>query len=125
MKSKFNPIIVAFAIPAIAIILALAFIFLKKTKNSSSAEELPYAAFLENPQAFFGNSYKLSAQIDSQLAFDEGKGRILSLRTSSNAKISVFLPKSVPANLYPGQWYNLYVDVDQSGMMIVRGLEKY
>lgn len=125
MKQKFNPIIIAFAIPAAAIIFALAFILLKKANVVSASEEFPYAAYMQSPKSVEGNSYMMRAQIDSQLAFQPGVGRILSVRIPSGARLSVFMPDGKGGNLQVGQRYNLYVGIGNDGMIAVNGLEKY
>lgn len=125
MKSKFNPILIAFAIPAAAVVFALVFISLKKANVLESGEDFPASSFLESPGAFQGNSYVLRAQIDSQLVFNPRKGRILSVRTADGKRLSVFLPAGKGDNLQVGQRYNLKVAVDRDGLIVVKGMEKY
>lgn len=124
MKSKFNPIIIAFAIPLVAVVLALVFIFMKKTKISSSIE-FPVAAFCENPQSLFGNKYTLSAEIDSRIAVSETSGQILSVRSLSGSKLAVYIPTEFKGDIHVGQKYNLFVEISESGQIVVMGLEKY
>ena len=124
MKSKFNPIIIAFAIPLVAVVLALVFIFMKKTKISSSAE-FPVASFCASPQSLFGNKYTLSAEIDSLIAGSEKDGRMLAVRSLSGSKLAVYIPTEIKDNIHVGQKYNLFVEIAESGQIVVRGLEKY
>jgi hypothetical protein len=125
MKQKINPIFIAFAIPALAVVFAVVFILLKKANVVSSSDEFPYATFLESPRSFEGNSYMMKAQIDSQLAYKPGSGKMLSVRTPQGARLSVFIPDQKGANLQVGQRYNLYVGINHDGLIVVNGLEKY
>ena len=117
--------IIAFAIPAAAMLFALIFIFLKKTNVVNNAEEFPYAAYLDSPRSFDGNSYLMKAQIDSQLAYNQAAGKMVSVRTPSGARFAVFVPEGRGANMQVGQKYNLYVSLDQNGVIIVNGMEKF
>ncbi len=123
MKKKFNPIIIAFLIPVIAVVLALVFILAKKTSPSSAAE-FPISSYLTDAQSLYGNKYVLRAQIDSVLASNE-RGRILSIRTTSGARLSVFIPSSLQNNIHTGQRYDLYVNILEDGLINVNGMEKY
>jgi hypothetical protein len=117
--------IIAFAIPVAAMLFALVFIFLKKANVVNNAEEFPYATYLDSPRALDGNNYLIKAQIDSQLAYNQSAGKMVSVRTPSGARFAVFVPEGRGTNMQVGQKYNLYVNIDQNGVIIVNGMEKF
>ena len=123
MNAKFNPMIIAFAIPAAAVAMALGFIFLKKT--GITADEFPAGAYLSNPQSLSGNKYSLKAQIVSRLVHRDGVGSIMEVRTPGGEKLALFVPESLPSNPQTGQRYNFNIAVTSSGQIAASGMEKY
>lgn len=124
MKSKFNPVIIAIAIPLFAAAFALASVLYKKSASAKS-DVFPVGAYVENPASFFGNKYILKAQVDSQLAYKENAGRLLCVRTPGGSRVAVIVPAEVDKNIQAGQKYGFDVEVMQDGSLIARGLEKF
>lgn len=125
MKSKYTPILIAVAIPIVAIVFALTSIFLKKTIASDSPTEIfPMSIYMQNPTSLAANKYRLNAQVDSQLAANS-IARILSVRLSSGGRLALIVPESIKANIMAGQRYNFSVDVKTDGAIVVTSLEKF
>jgi len=75
-----------------------------------------------------GNVYRLDCQIEQQLSFVEGKGRILAVKPTDTARgagrISVFVPLNGGNNFEVGQRYKFKVRVSRD-LLVVEELEKF
>ncbi len=124
MKKNLNPIIIAVAIPIVAIIFAVGSALYKRQATSNSAM-FPADAYIENPTSFFGNKYLLKAQVDSQLAYKEGAGRLLCVKMQNGSRVAIIVPTEIGKNIQAGQKYGFDVEVMQDGSLVTRGLEKF
>lgn len=116
------PILLGAAFVVVVIALMLRF----KGGDYSGLEVLPTADYLEKPGNFLGNTYKLSAQIDSQIKWEKGVGRILAVQAESGtARLPVFVGESVGENLHIGQRYEMRVRIEEGGLVYVESLRKY
>lgn len=92
----------------------------------SGLEALPVDDYLEKPRNFLGNTYQVAGQIDSQIEWEEGLGRILAVEAAGAAsRIPVFVPDAVEQNLYVGQRYNMRVNIRKGGLIYVEDLRKF
>lgn len=92
----------------------------------SGLEELPVDDYLKRPGNLLGNTYVISAQIDSQIEWEEGVGRILAVEADgSTARVPVFVPDSVGENLYVGQRYKMRASIRKGGLIYVENLRKF
>lgn len=92
----------------------------------SRLEVLPVDEYLKRPGNFLGNNYLLSAQIDSQIEWQEGIGRILAVETEdSKSRLPVFVPESAGKNLHVGQRYEMHVTIRKGGLIYVEDLRKF
>lgn len=83
-------------------------------------------SYLKQPGNFLGNTYAISAQIDSQLEWREGVGRILAVRCeNSESRIPVFVPVTAGNNLHVGQRYEMRVSIRKGGLIYVENLRKF
>ncbi|MCU0794014.1 MAG: hypothetical protein MUE42_14445 [Opitutaceae bacterium] len=90
-------------------------------------EVFPVNAYLESPDNLQGNRYVLSAEIDAQLEWREGVGRLLSVRAlgdASDVRLPVFIADSLQANLMVAQRYELTLTVRRGGLLYVTALRK-
>jgi len=75
-----------------------------------------------------GNVYRLDCQIEHQLSFVEGKGRILAVKPTDIARragrISVFVPLNGGNNFEVGQRDKFKVRVSRD-LLVVEELEKF
>jgi hypothetical protein len=89
-------------------------------------EALPIDNYLQKPGDFLGNRYLLRAQINEQLKWEKGLGRVLAVvAEGSTARLPVFVPESVGENLHVGQRYELQAIIEQGGLIYVEALRKY
>ena len=94
--------------------------------KSSDLELMPIDTYLQKPGDFLGNRYMLRVQIDEQLKWEKGLGRVLAVvADGSNVRIPVFVPESASDNLHVGQRYELHVIIEQGGLIYVEALQKY
>ncbi|MGA2052510.1 MAG: hypothetical protein ABSH19_04280 [Opitutales bacterium] len=122
---KINPILIAFLIPLVVIIAALIFLVVRKTTHESG-EQFDYAAYIKAPENFLGNHYNLDAQVESQLAWDEGFGKLLVVRpVNGSGRISVFVPDTLGENLNVGERFHMNIVIKDQGLINVESLEKY
>ena len=108
------------------VIVVVAFAWRYKGGEYSGLEALPVASYLDKPGDFLGNTYKLRAQIDSQIKWEKGVGRILAVRSERNgARLPVYVPELVGENLHIGQRYEMRVRIEEGGLVYVENLHKY
>lgn len=90
-----------------------------------TGEPFPVRAFLAAPDNLQGNRYELEAEIDAQLNWREGLGRIIAVRTlRDNARLPVFIADSMQTNLLVAQRYRFEVSVRKGGLLYVEHLKK-
>ena len=94
--------------------------------KSSDLELLPIDTYLQKPGDFLGNRYMLRVQIDEQLKWEKGLGRVLAVvAEGSEARLPVFVSESAGDNLHVGQRYELQAIIEQGGLIYVEALQKY
>ncbi len=94
--------------------------------NFSDSEPLPVDNYVKKPGDFLGNSYVLRAQIDEQIKWEKGLGRVLAVRVEgSDTPLPVFVPEGVTDNLHVGQRYEMEAIIEQGGLIYVEALRKY
>lgn len=82
--------------------------------------------YLQKPENFLGNTYRLTAQIDSQIEWEEGVGRILAVQSEgSSSRIPVFVPDAIEQNLHVGQRYEMRANIRNGGLIYVEELRKF
>jgi len=125
LSGKINPVLLAFLIPLVVIIAAVVLIVLRNHFHHS-LEALNVAAYQRSPNDLAGNHYNLDAQIDAQLKWDEGFGRIVSVKPlDGSGRLSVFVPDQLGSDLRVGQRFHLSVIVKDKGLIQVEALDKY
>ena len=95
----------------------------------SNLEEFPLAFYKQNPGGLQGNQYQLKAQIDRQLGWKQGVGRLLLVQVSSSGglvqKVPVFISEGTGPGVLPGQKFLMTVLVGADNLIIVENYEKY
>lgn len=90
-----------------------------------SGEPFPVRAFLSAPDNLQGNHYVLEAEIDQQINWREGIGRLIAVRTlRDDARLPLFIADSMKANLLVAQRYRFEVTVRKGGLLYVERLKK-
>jgi len=94
--------------------------------NFSDLETLPVKNYVNKPGDYLGNSYVLRAQIDEQIKWEKGLGRILAVVVEgADARLPIFVPEGVSDNLHVGQRYEMEVIIEKGGLIYVEALRKY
>jgi hypothetical protein len=92
----------------------------------SDLEVLPTESYMKKPGDFLGNTYTIRAQIDSQVKWEKGVGRILAVvPESGGSRLPVFVPDEVGGNLHIGQRYEMRARIEEGGLIYVESLRKY
>lgn len=100
--------------------------FLTRGSDFSNLENLPAEQYINKPADFLGNNYAIRAQIDSQINWKKGLGRILAVRPEgSSMRLPVFVPESVGGNIHIGQRFEMRVRIEEGGLIYVEALRKY
>lgn len=103
------------------------------TGCSERGERFPVETYLRSADNLQGNRYTLDAEIDAQLSWSEGTGRLIAVRpldTSTSGKgnathrIPVFIADSLHANLMVAQRYRFEILVQKGGLLNVTSLKK-
>jgi hypothetical protein len=92
-------------------------------------EVFPLAIYLQNPGGLQGNRYKTKAQIDRQLGWKPGVGRLILVQVTSDIglarKVPFFFPDGVGPGVLPGQKFLMTVLVAEENLVTVENYEKY
>lgn len=113
-------------IPAV-FLASLSLLFAACSKGGfSELETLPVDNYVKKPGDYLGNSYVLRAQIDEQIKWEKGLGRVLAVNLEgSERRLPVFVPEGVSDSLHVGQRYEMKAIIDKGGLIYVEALRKY
>lgn len=90
-----------------------------------SGEPFPVRTFFSAPDNLQGNRYVIEAEIDQQINWREGVGRLIAVRTlKDNVRVPIFISDSLKANLLVAQRYRFEITVRKGGLIYVEGLKK-
>lgn len=113
-------------IGAVLILVVLGALALSRIGGTPKLEAFPVDAYLESPGDFLGNSYSLKAQVNSQIKWEKGLGRILSVRPEgANTRLPIFVPEQNGKNLHVGQRFDMQILIEEGGLIYVEALHKY
>lgn len=97
--------------------------------SSSNEEPFPVSVYNESPDSLQGNRYQMKAQIDRQLGWRPGVGKIILVQASTAAglakKVPVYFPEELGATVLPGQKLLLKVHVGEMSLITVEAFEKF
>jgi hypothetical protein len=127
--SKIPPIFYALGIPVVVIVILLAVVLPRLAGGQfSDLSAFSVDGYRKDWATMQGNVYRLDCQIEQQLSFVEGKGRILAVKptdiTRGAGRISVFVPLNGGNNFEVGQRYKFKVRVSRD-LLVVEELEKF
>ena len=127
--SKIPPIFYALGIPVVVIVILLAVVLPRLAGGQfSDMSAFSVDGYRKDWVTMQGNVYRLDCQIEQQLSFVEGKGRILAVKptdiTRGAGRISVFVPLNGGNNFEVGQRYKFKVRVSRD-LLVVEELEKF
>ena len=127
--SKIPPIFYALGIPVVVMVILLAVVLPRLAGGQfSDLSAFSVDGYRKDWATMQGNVYRLDCQIEQQLSFVEGKGRILAVKptdiTRGAGRISVFVPLNGGNNFEVGQRYKFKVRVSRD-LLVVEELEKF
>jgi hypothetical protein len=126
--SKPNPLLLALGIPVTVILAVFVLLNLRSGGKFSNLTPFSPETYRKDWATLQGNAYVLACQVDKQLAFVEGSGRIISVKPIENSRGAGLLPVRVPAsiktNFESGQRYNLKLRV-RKDILEVEDLENF
>jgi hypothetical protein len=126
--AKPNPLLLALGIPA-AVLVFVAFVLITR-QGGKFAELPPFSpeAYRKDWATLQGNAYVFAGQVDRQLAYVEGSGRVLSVKPVDPAKgagaVPIRVPAALDANFESGQRYNFKLRVRRD-ILEVEDLETF
>ncbi len=126
MKFKATPVLVSVLIPLLSVAVALALIYLKKS-SQRAGDMFPYSQYMSSPESLSGNSYRLDARLNRQIASIPPSGRVVLVSDLKGVSpLAILVPDKLGGkNLSTGQQYRFYVDVKPGGKIIVSSMEKF
>ena len=121
-KAKISPIIII----GVSLLILAGMVFVLKGDKFAKLEAFPAASFLDGPTDFLGNEYLMRAQIDSQLKWKRGTGRLLAVTPEGiDSRIPVFIPDALEQNVQSGQRFEMFIRIEEGGLIYVEDLRKY
>ena len=126
--AKPNPLLLALGIP-VAVLVFVAFVLITR-QGGKFAELPPFSpeAYRKDWATLQGNAYVFAGQVDRQLAYVEGSGRVLSVKPVDPAKgagaVPIRVPAALDANFESGQRYNFKLRVRRD-ILEVEDLETF
>ena len=130
--SKINPLFFALGIPVVVIVVLLAIVVPRMGGGGRFADLTPLSveAYRKDWATLQGNSYRLDCQVEQQLAFVEGRGRVLAVKPIDKdparavARIPVFIPAGSADSFEVGQRFKCKLRVTRD-LLVVEALERF
>jgi hypothetical protein len=91
-------------------------------------EKINAESYIESAKSFQGGVFQFQGEIDSELSYESGRGRLFAVRVSTSNG-PVFLPVLIPEMLgrispQKGQNYRLKVVGQERGVLVAQKMEK-
>jgi hypothetical protein len=130
--SKINPLFFALGIPVVVIVVLVAIVVPRMGGGGKFADLTPFSvdAYRKDWATLQGNTYRLDCQIEQQLAFVEGRGRVLAVKpidkdaARSAGRIPVFIPAGSVDSFEVGQRFKCKLRVTRD-LLVVEALERF
>lgn len=128
--SKLNPLVFALGIPVVVIIILLVLVVPKMGGGGKFGNLTPFSveAYRKDWATLQGNAYRLDCQVEQQLAFVEGRGRILAVKPTDASRgagrIPIFVPLTAGDSFEVGQRFKCKLRVAHD-LLVVEGLERF
>jgi hypothetical protein len=128
-SKKVSPtILVGFIIGAVVLALLGGWIFGGLNDPFRGVERIDPQSYVESAKSFQGGLFQFQGEIESELSYENGRGRLFAFRVStSNGQ--VFLAVLIPEKLgrispQKGQSYRLKVNGQEHGLLVAQKMEK-
>ena len=130
--SKINPLFFALGIPVVVIVSLVAIVAPRMGGGGKFADLTPFSvdAYRKDWATLQGNSYRLDCQVEQQLAFVEGRGRVLAVKpiekdaSRPSGRIPVFVPANSTDSFEVGQRFRCKLRVTRD-LLVVEALERF
>ena len=130
--SKINPLFFALGIPVVVIVILVAIVAPRMGGGGKFADLTPFSveAYRKDWATLQGNSYRLDCQVEQQLAFVEGRGRVLAVKpiekdpTRPSGRIPIFVPAGSTDSFEVGQRFKCKLRVTRD-LLVVEALERF
>ena len=126
--AKPNPLLLALGIPAAVLIFVAVVLVSRQGGKFSDLPPFSPEAYRKDWATLQGNAYVFAGQVDRQLAYVEGSGRVLAVKPVDPAKgtgaVPVRVPAALGANFESGQRYNFKLRVRRD-ILEVEDLETF
>ena len=128
--SKINPLFFALGIPVVVIVLLVAIVLPRMNGGGKFGDLTPFSvdAYRKDWATLQGNAYRLDCQVEQQLAYVEGRGRILAVKPTDSSRgtgrIPVFVPIAAGDSFEVGQRFKCKLRVSRD-LLVVEGLERF
>ncbi len=130
--SKINPLFFALGIPVVVIVILVAIVAPRMGGGGKFADLTPFSveAYRKDWATLQGNSYRLDCQVEQQLSFVEGRGRVLAVKpiekdpTRPAGRIPVFVPVGSVDSFEVGQRFKCKLRVTRD-LLVVEALERF
>ena len=130
--SKINPLFFALGIPVVVIVILVAIVAPRMGGGGKFADLTPFSveAYRKDWATLQGNSYRLDCQVEQQLAFIEGRGRVLAVKpiekdpTRPAGRIPIFVPAGSTDSFEVGQRFKCKLRVTRD-LLVVEALERF
>jgi hypothetical protein len=127
--SKVNPLFFALGIPVLVIVVLMAIVIPRFAGGGKFTDLSPFSVddYRKDWATLQGNSYRLECQVEQQLAFVEGRGRVLAVKPISKdpvGRIPVFIPAGSADSFEVGQRFKCKLRVTRD-LLVVEALERF
>ena len=130
--SKINPLFFALGIPVVVIVILVAIVVPRMGGGGRFADLTPFSVetYRRDWATLQGNSYRLECQVEQQLAFVEGRGRVLAVKPIEKdparpaGRIPVFVPAGSTDSFEVGQRFKCKLRVTRD-LLVVEALERF
>jgi hypothetical protein len=125
-SSSFNPLLLVGLLVLLVAALAGGWVLYSRVSDPfRTLTPLDVPAYLDNANSLRGNVYKITATVQTQLAWSTS-GRLYSVETENGGNL---LPVLIPAqfnemNIQKGQRYYLQIKVEDKGILKAQGIRK-
>jgi hypothetical protein len=132
--SKINPLVFALGIPFLVIAVLLYVVLGRSGGKFTSLSPFSLKSYRQDWTALQGNSYRLECKVEQQLAFVDGKGRLLVVSPivgreeekdkSTQGRLPVFVPADASQSFEVGQRFKFKVRLNRD-LPVVEDLERF
>lgn len=126
--AKLNPLLLALGIPVAVIGFVAAVLLSRQGGKFADLPQFSPETYRKDWATLQGNAYRLDCKVEQQLAYVEGKGRVLAVKPTDDSRgggrIPIFVPAGSGDSFEVGQRFRCRVRVSQD-LLVVEGLERF